>query len=181
MKKILNPRQIYALMLSSVHSTCENERFGHEISLGNFVSSSVHPDFERKNVLTINKFQQVCQSFFLPVQSTITREQILYWKKDSFANFFRLWAKLFLAWYWKTCGGVVRKAFFFQSSFFGEQIRSKNLWFFNYFRTFRKNVLWGNESMHSNCPRDQLWGKALTWKSSNFHSFQTLSENFSSW
>ena len=71
LKKILNPRQIYALRLSSMHSTCENERFGHEIPLGNFVSTSVHPDFERKNVLAINKFQHVCQNFFLPVQSTI--------------------------------------------------------------------------------------------------------------
>ena len=35
--------------------------------------------------------------------------------------------------------------------------------------------------MHSNCPRDQFWGKVLTWKRSHFNRFRTLSENFLSW
>ena len=76
-----------------MHSTRQIERFWHEDSLGNFMISSVHPDFERKNVvLAIKKFQQVCQNFILPVQRIVISGKILYWKKDSFVNIFRHWA-----------------------------------------------------------------------------------------
>ena len=112
MKKLLILLQLFGAMLSFMHTTCQNERFGHVDSLRNFMISSVRPDFERKNVvLAIKKDQQGCQNFLLPVQRINIREQFLYWKKDSFLINFRHWAY---------CSSVILKNF----------PRSRENWFF---------------------------------------------------
>ena len=136
-------RQVFAAMLSYMHSTCRSERFRQENPIGNFSNSCVLPDFERKNFgPSANIFRQCCQNCLLPVQRIVIREQFFFWSNYKFVNLFRLQLKLFWAWFLKTFGRVVRTAFF-QSIFFEEQILSKKIKNFKLFSEFVKEAFGG--------------------------------------
>ena len=169
--------------LSKLHSTCPYEKYEEKQFFEERMYILSFWDIEQKRLALFWKnIRRICQNCVLHLRNGLMQDNVL---KNLGFFVFAHWAKTFLAFFRKNCGGYTETVFYLPIGSFRKNIFFKNLCFFNFFgpwtKTFQpifRKLFGGVVKTAFYLSKGTVWKKIFLKDVCNFYHLRTLNKFF---